>query len=90
LEKRLVTEDLSGYSYDSLIESYFDIDKYSKEVKEKIEIFEKLSDKNSLTDNEKDVYYKLKKYFNSLPTFMSDELAVKLNEIKLRNMFKAG
>jgi hypothetical protein len=90
LEKRLVTEDLSGYSYDSLIESYFDSDKYSKEVKEKIEIFEKLSDKNSLTDNEKDVYYKLKKYFNSLPTFMSDELAVKLNEIKLRNMFKAG
>ena len=90
LEKRLVTEDLSGYSYDSLIESYFDSDKYSKEVKEKIEIFEKLSDKNSLTDNEKDVYYKLKKYFDSLPTFMSDELAVKLNEIKLRNMFKAG
>ena len=89
LEKQLRVEDLSGYSYDSLIESYFDSDKYSKEVKEKIEIFEKLADRDDLTDNAKDEYYKLKKYFDSLPTFMSDELAVKLNEIKLRNMFKA-
>ena len=90
LEKKFVTTDLSGYSYDALIESYFDSDKYSKEVKKKIEIFEKLADRDDLTDNEKDKYYKLKKYFDSLPTFMSDELAVKLNEIKLRNMFKAG
>jgi len=29
LEKRFITEDLSGYSYDALIESYFDSDKYS-------------------------------------------------------------
>jgi predicted ATP-binding protein involved in virulence len=90
LEKQIRVEDLSGYSYDSLIESYFDSDKYSKEVKEKIEIFEKLADRDDLSDSEKDEYYKLKKYFDSLPTFMSDELAVKLNEIKLRNMFKAG
>ena len=90
LEKRLVTEDLSSYSYDALIESYFDSDKYSQELKDKIEIFEKLADRDDLSDNEKDEYYKLKKYFDTVPTFMSDELAVKLNEIKLRNMFKVG
>jgi len=88
LEKRFITTDLSSYSYDALIESYFDSDKYSQKVKDNIEIFEKLSNKDYLSDNEKDEYYKLKKYFDSLPTFMSDELAVKLNEIKLRNMFK--
>ncbi|NEW61328.1 AAA family ATPase, partial [Sulfurovum sp. bin170] len=89
LEKRFVTTDLSSYSYDALIESYFDSDKYSKELKDKIKIFEKLADRDNLSDNEKDEYYKLKKYFDTVPTFMSDELAVKLNEIKLRNMFKA-
>lgn len=89
LEKRFITTDLSSYSYDALIESYFDSDKYSKELKDKIEIFEKLADRDSLSDNEKDEHYKLKKYFDTVPTFMSDELAVKLNEIKLRNMFKA-
>lgn len=88
LEKNMRVEDLSSYSYDALIESYFDSDKYSKEVKDKIEIFEKLADKNDLSDDEKEKYYTLKKYFDSLPTFMSDELAVKLNQIKLRNMFK--
>jgi hypothetical protein len=89
LEKRFITTDLSAYSYDALIESYFDSDKYSKEVKEKIEIFEKLSDRNDLSMSEKDEYYKLKKYFDTIPTFMSDELAVKINEIKLKKMFKA-
>ncbi len=89
LEKRIVVEDLSGYSYDALVESYFDSDKYSQEVKDKIEVFEALSSKSALGDNEKEEYYRLKKYFDSLPTFMSDELAVKLNEIKLRDLFKA-
>ena len=90
LEKQLRVEDLSSYSYDALIESYFDSDKYSKELKDKIEIFENLADRDNLSDDEKDEYYKLKKYFDTVPTFMSDELAVKLNEIKLRTMFKAG
>jgi predicted ATP-binding protein involved in virulence len=89
LEKRFVTTDLSAYSYDALIESYFNSDKYSKEVKEKIEVFERLTEKDNLSDSEKDKYYKLKKYFDSLPTFRADELAVKINEIKLKNMFKA-
>ena len=89
LEKKFVTEDLSSYSYDALIESYFDSDKYSKEIKGKIEIFEQLSDRNDLSMSEKDEYYKLKKYFDTIPTFMADELAVKINEIKLKQMFKA-
>ncbi len=42
LEKRFVTTDLSAYSYDALVESYFDNDKYSKEVKEKIDRFENI------------------------------------------------
>jgi len=88
LEKRFITSDLSAYSYDALIESYFDSDKYSKEVKEKIEVFEKLADRDDLFDIEQDEYFKLKKYFNTIPTFMADELAVKINEIKLRTMFK--
>jgi len=56
LEKKFVTRDLSAYSYDALIESYFNSDKYSKEVKEKIRRFEALSLKELLDDNEKDEY----------------------------------
>jgi len=42
LENRFITKDLSGYSYDALIESYFDSDKYSYELKGKLSEYEKL------------------------------------------------
>lgn len=88
LEKNFITEDLSSYSYDALIESYFDSDKYSQEVKNKVERFESLSKHHTLIDIEKDEYLALKKYFKRLPTFMADELAVKINEILLNDLAK--
>ena len=88
LEKRFITSDLSSYSYDALIESYFDSDKYSKEVKEKISRFEELSQIELLTDDEKDEYMNFKRYFKNLPTFMADELKVKIQQILLNNFMK--
>ena len=88
LEKNFRTEDLTAYSYDALIESYFDSDKYSQEVKSKLERFEELSKLEILSDIEKDEYYEFKIYFKSLPTFMADELAVKINEILLNDFNK--
>lgn len=37
LEKNLRVENLSGYAYDGIVESYFDIDKYSSTIKEKMD-----------------------------------------------------
>ena len=88
MEKNLITEDLSIYSYDALIESYFDSDKYSQEIKDKLELFEKLSKKENLEESEKDEYLEFKRYFKKLPTFMADELAVKINEILLNDLNK--
>jgi predicted ATP-binding protein involved in virulence len=88
LEKNFITEDLSSYSYDALIESYFDSDKYSQEVKDKLNRFEVLSQKDELLGIEQDEYFKFKRYFKSLPTFMADELAVKINEILLNDLGK--
>jgi len=88
LETRFVTSDLSSYSYDALIESYFNSDKYSKELKEKILRFEELSLKELLSDSEKDEYMNFKRYFKSLPTFMADELKVKIQQILLNNFMK--
>lgn len=88
LEKRFVTTDLSSYSYDALVESYFDSDKYSQEVKDKIVTFELLVQKGSLTDEEHFAYIKLKDYFKKLPTFMADELDVKIKQILLHDLNK--
>jgi predicted ATP-binding protein involved in virulence len=88
LEKRFVTTDLSSYSYDALVESYFDSDKYSQEIKDKIVTFELLVHKESLTDEEHFAYIRLKDYFKKLPTFMADELAVKIKQILLHDLNK--
>lgn len=84
LEKRIVTEDLSGYSYDTIIESYFGSDKYSDELKRKIEKYEELLNKNNLTETEKDELLDFKIYFSQTPTVFADELAIKLNELNLK------
>ncbi len=86
LESREVITDLSGYSYDALVESYFEVDKYSEVLKRKVLEFEQLSAKIALSEAEQDRYYALKRYFDDVPTFLADELKVQLNQIKLRKM----
>lgn len=88
LEKEVVTSDLSAYSYDALVESYFDSDKYSSEIKEKIKRFEDLSQKSELNVIEKDEYMEIKRFFKTLPTFRADELAVKIKDILRKDVHK--
>jgi predicted ATP-binding protein involved in virulence len=86
LEKKIVTEDLSGYSYDTLIESYFGADKYSSLLKGKIDEYERLMLKDSLDDTEKIQLQELKRYIDDTPKFLADELAVKIQQIQLRRL----
>jgi len=90
LEKRIVTEDLSGYSYDAIIESYFNSDKYSDVLKEKLEDYEQLVQKNTKSRSETEKLIEYKNYFKSIPKFVSDELAVKLQQIRMEEMSKKG
>jgi predicted ATP-binding protein involved in virulence len=53
LETKIVTTDLSNYSYDALIESYFKTDKYSDEIKNKIKEFEELIEKDGFDHSPK-------------------------------------
>lgn len=90
LETKEIITDLSGYSYTALVESYFDTDKYSQEVKNKITRFEELSIKDILNEQEEDERDELKHYFNNLPKFYADELEVKLQQIRLQTMARKG
>jgi predicted ATP-binding protein involved in virulence len=88
LEKRIVTEDLSNYSYEAVIESYFGIDMYSEEVKNKINHYEMLSQKEVLTSDESDDFSRLQLYFKDLPKFLSKELQIKIQTIELDYLLK--
>lgn len=83
LEKKLLVEDLSGYSIEGVIEGYFNADKYSKEVKDKLREYETLSQKIMLSMDEKVRLNRLEIYFEELPKFLAPELQLKFNEIQL-------
>lgn len=83
LEKRIVTEDLSDYSYGTLIESYFDSDTYSEGLKQKVAQLEVLTNKIDRTPEEETQRRELDAYLTALPKYESDELEVKLQQIRL-------
>jgi len=83
LEKQLLVEDLSAYSYDGIVESYFDNDKYSQEIKNKIERYEKLTKKKKLSQKEEEQMIELRMYLKEVPGSLSPELKVKFQQIEL-------
>lgn len=85
LEKNFITEDLTGYSYESLVDSYFDTDKYSQEVKDKLKRFEELTiqdNKKILEDEELREYLKLEIFFETLPKYQNEEIGFHFNRIQ--------
>jgi predicted ATP-binding protein involved in virulence len=88
LEKKIVTDDLSGYSYDTLIESYFGADKYSIVLKQKVDEYEMLMSKEKLNEVEIEKLSELKRYIKDVPKFIADELAVKIQQIQLKTLNK--
>ena len=90
LAAKEVISELSGYSYDALVESYFETDKYSGILKEKLNRFEIISQKESLDESEKTEYFELKNYLGELPKFHANELAVKLQQIELQQITRKG
>lgn len=86
LKKQELIRDLTGYSVDAIIEGYFDSDKYSEIIKQKVVKYEQLMTKNNLSDVETDDLDDLKQYFKQLPYFLAPELQVKIQQIQLSKL----
>ncbi len=84
LENKTIVEDLSAYSYDGIVENYFEIDKYSSIIKNKVERYESLLLKNELTEDEKMDREELKVYLEIIPFELAPELSAKMSELKMK------
>ena len=82
LERNILVENMSGYSFDSIIESYYNSDKYSQLLKNKVQEFEELYNKENLSEEDEEQLVELKIYFKDLPKFLSPELSVKIQQIR--------
>jgi len=88
LEKKLLVNDLSGYAYDGIVEGYFETDKYSEIIKNKIAQYEQLVNRKKRTEKEEDQMIDLKKYLESIPGHLAPELKAKFQQIELNRIGK--
>jgi predicted ATP-binding protein involved in virulence len=89
LENNIITEDLSSYSYEALVDTYFNINKYSEELANKIEKFKNLATKKqnqNISHDERIEYNKMVIYFEQIPIYKNEELGYILNQIKLNDL----
>ncbi|HRG73322.1 MAG TPA: AAA family ATPase [Leptospiraceae bacterium] len=83
LENKIRVTDLSAYSIDGIVENYFDIDKYSKSIKEKIQEYENLVSKKEQTDKEKERLLELRILFKKIPEDFAPELVAFFQQIEI-------
>ena len=74
LEKRVRVEDLSPYSYSGIVEGYFNIDEYSEQVKQEVQEFEQLLQKQSKTVEEEARLFSLQRRLEKVPVDFAPEL----------------
>jgi len=87
LETKQRVEDLSGYSVEGIVESYFDIDQYSDEIKAKLDEYETLLNKSDLTSEEKERKLDLKIYFkDNIAKTLSPELSLRIKELETQKL----
>lgn len=90
LEKKIQVEDLSAYSYDALVESYFQSDKYSAVLKDKVARYEELVNAKGLGEAEQQEKDELNHFLITAPKFRAEELEVKLQQIHLNALWSTA
>lgn len=82
LEKKIRLENLSNYSYDGIVEGYFEVDSYSKELKEKIEEYKSLVYRNDLNEDESARRAELRIELKNASGDLAKQLKSEFNEIE--------
>ncbi|URZ17987.1 AAA family ATPase [Clostridium felsineum] len=82
LEKKIRLENLSNYSYDGIVEGYFEVDSYSQELKDKIAEYKKLAFRNDLNEEERAHRAELRIELKNASNDLAKELKSEFNEIE--------
>lgn len=83
LENNIKVESLTAYSYEGVVEEYFNVNQYSEEIIKKINRYEILIDKKEKTDDETDEMYDIRSYLKQIPNH-SKELMSKFFELEIK------
>lgn len=84
LENQILVEDLSSYSWNAIVENYFNVDQYSVIIKQKMQRYEELKQKEALLENEQIELDALENSLLSIGTILSPELATSVKQLIVR------
>jgi predicted ATP-binding protein involved in virulence len=82
LEKHQRQEDLSAYSYEGVIEYYFDIDMYSNEIRTQFEKYKNLLNNSNRTNEENEELAEIISSLNRIPPAAAEELVYAFRELE--------
>ena len=85
LERRERVEDLTEYSYGSLMEGFFGVDSESGELKRRVEMFARLVAKGDRTADDEQEIERLQGELSSLPEWTAPALKARFNELNLKH-----
>jgi hypothetical protein len=83
LETKQLVEDMTKFSLDAIIETYFDSDKYSDSIKKKVVEYEELIKRiEELNESEEERLTDLRRELKDAPKTLAPELSLKLNQLE--------
>ncbi|KJY82713.1 hypothetical protein TW81_10830 [Vibrio galatheae] len=78
------SEELWKYSYEALVDGYFEVDKFSGILRDKIQRYKELVADTSLEPKQKKELRQLKKELESVPTFKNATIETELKQLGLK------
>lgn len=86
LENHKQVEDLSNYSYEAVIETYFNVSKYSNDIKNKFERYKELISKANVTPNERIERATLRNELENISSDYAPDIKVAFTELENKRL----
>lgn len=86
LENHKQVEDLSNYSYDAVVETYFNVSKYSNDIKNKFERYKELISKTNITANERIERATLRNELENISSDYAPDIKVAFTELENKRL----
>lgn len=86
LENHKQVEDLSNYSYEAVIETYFNVSKYSNDIKNKFERYKELISKMNITPDERIERATLRNELENISSDYAPDIKVAFTELENKRL----
>jgi predicted ATP-binding protein involved in virulence len=90
LENQQRLEDLSAYSYEGIVEYYFNADMYSDKIKNQFEQYKLLNAKDNRTPEENDELVEIIAYLKQIPPAAASEMIYSFRELERQRKNKTN